>query len=86
MKLLKYYSWAEIRNKVFLESVFHEAKINNKQIKVVIHLTVLKSIKESILSPINYLDGNLNGTINLLNVMDKYSFRKMIFCTSSQDL
>ena len=84
MELVKWYSKrGDIRDKLFLESVFHEAKINKKQIEVVIHFAGLKSVKESILKPIDYWDVNLNGTINLLNGMDKYNCRKIIFSSSA---
>ncbi len=73
----------DIRDKLFLKSVFHEAKINNKNIEAVIHFAGLKSVSQSILSPINYWDVNFSGTINLLKIMNEYSCRKMIFSSSA---
>ena len=73
----------DIRDLVFLKSVFQEALVNNKKIEAVVHFAGLKSVSDSILAPINYWDVNLSGTINLLNLMDKYNCRKIIFSSSA---
>ena len=39
------------------------------KIKLVIHFAALKSESDSIKNPLQYYDCNVNGTINLLNVM-----------------
>ena len=38
----------------------------------VIHLAGLKAVGESVRNPLKYWDANVNGTISLLKVMDKY--------------
>ena len=43
----------------------------------------LKSVRESKLSPLEYWDVNISGTINLLKVMDKFNCRKLIFSSSA---
>lgn len=52
-------------------------------IKSVIHLAGLKSIDESLKSPLSYYNVNITGTLNLLNVMDKYNCYNLIFSSSA---
>jgi UDP-glucose 4-epimerase len=57
-----------ILNKKLLENIFVENKID-----LVIHFAGLKSVSESIRYPLKYYDINVNGTINLLQIMKKYN-------------
>jgi UDP-glucose 4-epimerase len=68
----------DIRDTLRLENLFIEYKI-----KLVIHFAALKSVSESIKNPLQYYDCNVNGTINLLNVMKKYDCNKIIFSSSA---
>ncbi|OUL43917.1 UDP-glucose 4-epimerase GalE [Prochlorococcus sp. HOT_208_60] len=43
----------------------------------------MKSVPESISDPLRYWDVNVNGTINLLNVMKKYNCKSIIFSSSA---
>lgn len=52
-------------------------------IKAVIHFAALKSVTESIGSPLKYYTNNLVGTINLLNSMKKHGCRDLIFSSSA---
>ena len=73
----------DIRDKEFLKNVFQEAKDNGSPISYVIHFAGLKSVKESIDNPFLYWDVNVNGTISLLDVMDEYDCKKIIFSSSA---
>jgi UDP-glucose 4-epimerase len=68
----------DIRDALKLENLFVEYKI-----KLVIHFAALKSVSDSIKNPLQYYDCNVNGTINLLNVMKKYECYKIIFSSSA---
>ena len=68
----------DIRDTLRLENLFVEYKIS-----LVIHFAALKSVSESINNPLQYYDCNVNGTINLLNVMKKYDCIKIIFSSSA---
>ena len=70
----------DIRNKDLLESIFREAKLKNDQFEGVIHFAGLKAVGESVKYPLEYWDANVNGSINLLKVMDKYDWPQYIEC------
>lgn len=73
--------------------IFYQADINNSNelnnifskhcIDVVIHLAALKSVNESINTPLNYYHNNVTGTLTLLNVMKKYDVNNFIFSSSA---
>ncbi|OES44976.1 UDP-glucose 4-epimerase GalE [Domibacillus iocasae] len=60
-----------------------EAIFNAHQIDAVIHFAGLKSVGESVQDPNRYYSINLNSTLNLLQVMDQFHVRKMIFSSSA---
>lgn len=68
----------DIRNKEFLENVFSENTID-----IVIHFAGLKSVGESCKLPLFYYDNNITGTINLCEIMQKYSVKKLVFSSSA---
>ena len=73
----------DIRDAVFLKGVFLEAKKKNNQIDGVIHFAGLKSVRESTLDPILYWDVNVNGSINLLKIMEENNCRTILFSSSA---
>ncbi len=73
----------DLRNKLWLESIFQEFNDINMAIESVIHFAGLKSVNESILNPLLYWDMNVNSTLSLLNVMYKFSCYKLIFSSSA---
>ena len=73
----------DLRNKLWLDNVFRDYLQSNKPIKSVIHFAGLKSIYESIISPINYWDSNISTTISLIQTMKKYNCFSLIFSSSA---
>ncbi len=73
----------DIRRKEELDNLFKQSIKEGNPIKAVFHFAGLKSVKESILRPIEYWDVNVNGTINLLKIMDKYECRTIVFSSSA---
>jgi UDP-glucose 4-epimerase len=49
----------------------------------VIHLAGLKSVADSFLNPLGYMEVNCQGTVNLLAAMNKHSVKKMIFSSTA---
>ena len=49
----------------------------------VIHLAGLKSVRESCLKPLIYWENNLISSINLINVMDQFNCRNIVFSSSA---
>tara|TARA_B100000242_G_scaffold96699_1_gene66284 strand:- start:1965 stop:3026 length:1062 start_codon:yes stop_codon:yes gene_type:complete len=73
----------DIRNKEFLNEIFLNAKKKNTPIDAVIHLAGLKSVRESVKYPLKYWNNNVNGSINLVNVMEENNCRTMVFSSSA---
>ena len=73
----------DIRDKSLLEGIFSEAKFKKEEFEGVIHFAGLKAVGESVKYPLDYWDANVNGSINLLKVMDKYSCRTIVFSSSA---
>ena len=62
----------DLRNNEWLENIFSDYVKADKPIKSVIHFAVLKSIYDSIQSPLDYWDSNVKSTVSLLSAMRKY--------------
>ena len=73
----------DIRDEKILEKIFSDSEISNKPIEAVLHFAGLKSVAESVINPFLYWDINVNGTIKLLLVMDRYKCRTIIFSSSA---
>tara|TARA_Y100000589_G_C27160287_1_gene632462 strand:- start:289 stop:1344 length:1056 start_codon:yes stop_codon:yes gene_type:complete len=73
----------DIRDTKLLEDIFKKANESNKSIGAVIHFAGLKSVRESILDPINYWDVNVLGSLNLLKVMQKFRCCTLIYSSSA---
>ena len=76
-KAIKIYP-GDIRDFKLLEKIFSE-----NQIECVIHFAGLKSVSESCEKPLLYFDNNVNGTINLCNIMQKFAVKNLIFSSSA---
>ena len=68
----------DLRDKDLINST-----IKKKCIDVVFHLAGLKSVQQSISSPLEYYDNNFVGTINLLNSMIESDVNKIVFSSSA---
>ena len=76
-KEVKFYK-EDVRNKAALQKIFKE---NN--IEAVIHFAGLKAVGESVREPIMYYDNNLISTIALLEVMNEFGVKKIVFSSSA---
>ena len=72
------FEYGDIRDKDALEEVFKKYEINS-----VIHFAGLKAVGESVEKPLEYYDNNVNGTLVLLHVMQKYNCKKIVFSSSA---
>lgn len=68
----------DICNKNELEIVFKENKID-----AVIHFAGYKAVGESVSNPLMYYRNNLDSTLSLLEVMNKYNCKKIVFSSSA---
>ena len=61
-----------------LKKIFNENNINS-----VIHLSSLKAVEESTLDPIRYYKNNICSSIDLIEAMDTFKIKKLIFSSSA---
>ena len=76
-KPVKFYE-EDVREKQVLRKIFSE---NN--IEAVIHFAGLKAVGESVREPIMYYDNNLISTLVLLEVMNEFGVKKIVFSSSA---
>jgi UDP-glucuronate 4-epimerase len=81
-KLLKGYKFklyrGDIRDTKLLEKIFKKEKITK-----VIHLAAMAGVRYSLLHPQLYMDVNVMGTVNLLEMAVKYKIKNFVFASSS---
>jgi len=68
----------DLQNKAKLDELF-----SNNQFDAVIHFAGLKAVGESTAKPLLYYRTNIDVTLSLLEVMDKYDVRKLILSSSA---
>ncbi|MFB7140170.1 UDP-glucose 4-epimerase GalE [Gottfriedia sp. NPDC056225] len=68
----------DIRNKSFLREIFQQKKIEG-----VIHFAAKSLVGESMENPIHYFDHNVYGTQNLLDVMNEFKVKYIVFSSSA---
>ena len=76
-KAIKFYQ-EDVRNKEALRQIFKE-----NDIEAVIHFAGLKAVGESVREPIMYYDNNLISTLVLLEVMNEFGVKKIVFSSSA---
>ena len=76
-KPVKFYK-EDVRNKQALRKIFSENKI-----EAVIHFAGLKAVGESVREPIMYYNNNLQSTIALLEGMNEFNVKKIVFSSSA---
>ncbi len=68
----------DVCNKDLLEKIFTEHKID-----AVIHFAGLKAVGESVSIPLAYYRNNIDSTLSLLETMQKYNCKNIIFSSSA---
>ena len=76
-KSVKLYE-ADVRDTTRLTEVFCENKID-----VVIHFAGLKAVGESVQKPLMYYRNNIDTTLSLLEVMERFGVKNVIFSSSA---
>ena len=76
-KKVKYYK-EDVRNREALRKIFTE-----NSIEAVIHFAGLKAVGESVREPIMYYDNNLINTLVLLETMNEFGVKKIVFSSSA---
>ena len=73
----------DIRDEIKLNALFLESKESGMPIEAVIHFAGLKSVEQSVFNPLLYWDVNVNGSLKLFEVMNRYNCRTIIFSSSA---
>lgn len=73
----------DLRDEKLLTKIFLDQKESGNEITSVIHFAGLKSISESIHSPLEYWNSNIVGTLSLLKTMEKFKCYSIIFSSSA---
>lgn len=68
----------DIRDAECLNTIFKTYSID-----AVIHFAGLKAVGESMQKPLEYFDNNINGSITLLQAMDKAGVTRLVFSSSA---
>lgn len=68
----------DIQDKNLLTSIF-----NLNSVDIIIHLAALAGVRRSLNNPLEYIDVDIKGTVNLLECARKYNTKKFIFASSS---
>ncbi|MCB2289083.1 GDP-mannose 4,6-dehydratase [Clostridium sp. CS001] len=68
----------DLRDINFLTKVFSSYTID-----LVVHLAAMAGVRPSIIDPILYNEVNVSGTLNLLDLCNKFGINKFIFASSS---
>ena len=68
----------DIRDNEVLDKIFKQFNID-----MVIHLAALAGVRKSVESPLEYIDVDIKGTVNLLEYSKSYGIKKFIFASSS---
>ena len=76
-KDIKFYE-LDICNKDKLKLVFDE-----NDIEAVVHFAGYKAVGESVSKPLMYYRNNIDSTLSLLEVMNEYGVKKMVFSSSA---
>ena len=69
---------ADVRDSEAMRQIFSENKI-----AVVIHFAGLKAVGESVEKPIKYYRNNIDTTLTLLEVMEEYDCKNIVFSSSA---
>lgn len=70
--------YKDIRKREDLEDVF-----KNNNIDVVVHLAAYISVPESMEKPLEYYENNTNSMVLLLDIMNKYNCKNIIFSSTA---
>lgn len=69
---------SDVQNEKMLHKIFSE-----RQIDAVIHFAGLKSVGESVSSPLQYYRNNIESTLALCAAMERFDVKKLVFSSSA---
>tara|TARA_Y100001970_G_C14259925_1_gene879561 strand:- start:16826 stop:17794 length:969 start_codon:yes stop_codon:yes gene_type:complete len=82
-KILKKYKNFEFRKTDIKDSKGLNKIFKNKKIYCVIHLAAQAGVRYSLINPKSYIDNNIIGFFNVLEVLKKHKVKKFIYASTS---
>ena len=73
----------DIRDEEKLNNIFEDFRKKNLPIEAVIHFAGLKAVDDSFLRPNEYWNVNVEGSVKLFKVMEKYNCTKIVYSSSA---
>lgn len=79
-----YFHACDIRDRAGLDAVvaLYAQTPTTSRIIAAIHFAALKSVAESLVEPMSYYQVNVGGTLNLIEVLGRWSAKKLVFSSS----
>ena len=74
---------ADIRDKPALAKIYDEAFGAATDFQCIVHLAARAGVRPSLEQPLLYVETNINGTMNLLELAREYGIRQFVFGSSS---
>ncbi len=68
----------DVLDRTVLDALFADHKIDG-----VVHFAALKAVGESVQKPLDYMNTNVGGLLNLLAAMDRADVRRIVFSSSA---
>ncbi|AKS47597.1 UDP-glucose 4-epimerase [Octadecabacter temperatus] len=68
----------DVLDRAVLDALFADHKIDG-----VVHFAALKAVGESVQKPLDYMNTNVGGLLNLLAAMDRADVRRIVFSSSA---
>lgn len=68
----------DIRDRAFLEEVFVKESVDK-----IVHLAAMAGVRSSLLDPSLYVDVNVQGTLNMLDMSVKHGIKNFVYASSS---
>lgn len=68
----------DVLNRAVLDKLFADHQIDG-----VVHFAALKAVGESVQKPLDYMNTNVGGLLNLLAAMDRADVRRIVFSSSA---
>uniref|UniRef100_A0A146M7E9 UDP-N-acetylglucosamine 4-epimerase n=1 Tax=Lygus hesperus TaxID=30085 RepID=A0A146M7E9_LYGHE len=79
---LKFYH-GELLCKPSLEKIFVDIIQEHKKIDVCMHFAALKAVGESCAKPLEYYKNNITGTMNLIELLEKFGCKSLVYSSSA---
>lgn len=82
LKALRHSNYKLVEGDI-LDGVLVEGLMEHSNIETVVHLAALAGVRRSILTPLDYVDVDIKGTVMLLEACKNHDIKRFVFASSS---